>query len=278
MLADDLFAGTKKYHYRLNELCEPLKQYLGITTAAYIRIGQDGGMEWVTTNCNWAERFIEKNYFIQTPGMVHPDNIDSGFAFVSTSDDQEYKNTMLHELTHEFNSHHGFCYVEKNTHSFTLFSFATDKENDRIINNVINSVSLVKKLARNLTNQINIDFKDLQNNKIDILKLKGDVFLKQKGIVFNEQNGSHKKLQTLKNAGLINQNHPDLDLIKLTKQETNCLRIYVQDRNIKNVARELNIGVTTATDYIENIKHKFNCRNKQELLIVAEILAGLGKI
>ena len=197
MLGDDLFYGTKKYHGKFTEFCEPLKQHLGITTAAYIRIGYDSKMELICSNCKWSERFIEKNYIMQDPGIVHPDNMDSGFAFVSTSDDQEYKDTMLHEAVHEFNFYHSFCYVEKNDTNFTLFYFATGKENNGMINKIVNSSTLVKQLIGNVNKQIITEFKDLPDNKIDVFKLKGDVFSQQKGIVLNEYNKNHIKPSTI---------------------------------------------------------------------------------
>ena len=278
MLADDLFYGTKKYHKRFGELCEPLKQYLGITTGAYINTNKDGERAGVNTNYKWIERYIEESYFKQDPGMVHPDNMSSGFTFVSTSDDQEYKHTMLKDATQNFNLHHGFCYVEKTGSDFTLFYFATHKDNHKIVNKVANEAVMVRKLIRNLHQQVLSEFKDLQDNKVDIFKLKGNLFVEQKGIVFNQPEETQQKIEILKHEGLIGRNCSDLEALKLTRQEINCLRVYMDDCNLKNVARDLNIAFTTANSYIDNIKQKLNCSNKQELLKIADILAGLGKI
>lgn len=278
MLTDELFYGTKNHHKRFFELCDPIKQYLGVNTAVYLNVHQHGGVEAISSNHKWWDRFIEESYFKQDPGMVHPKNMNSGFSFVTTSDDQEYKSTMLEEAVRKFNFHHGFCYVEKNCSSFTLFYFATHKENNGLINKVINEANLVKKFVRNLHKQIRSEFKGLEDNKADLLKLKGDLFSKQKGIVFNEDQEARHRIEILKNEGFIRDSHGDLGLVELTRQEVNCLRSYMEDFNIKNVAKNLNIAVTTATSYIENIKQKLNCCSKQELLKVANILTGLGKL
>lgn len=278
MLTDELFYGTKNHHKRFFELCNPIKQYLGVTTAVYINVHQDGQMETIFSNCKWIERFIEEEYFKQDPGMVHPKNINNGFSFVTTNEDQEYKDNMLEEAIQKFNFHHGFCYVEKNGPSFFLFYFATEKENVSLINKVVNEANSVKKLIRNLNKQISSEFKDLQDNKVDLLKLKKDLFLRQKGIVFNEEEDNRRRVEILKNEGLINNHHTNVTLIDLTRQELNCLRIYMEDGNIKSIARNLDIALTTATSYIENIKQKLNCSTKQELLKVANVLAGLGKL
>ena len=65
---------------------------------------------------------------------------------------------------------------------------------------------------------------------------------------------------------------------QLSKQEINCLRIYMTDQNIKAVARELDLAVTTVATYIENIKNKLNCNMKTELLDKAVILQSLGML
>lgn len=278
MLTDELFYMTKNYHEKFFELCNPIKKYLGITTAAYLNVNQNGEMEMIASNHKWIERFIEESYFNQDPGMVHPKNMNSGFSFVTTSDDQEYKSTMLHEAIHKFDFHHGFCYVEKNGSSFSLFYFATQKENNNIINKITNEANLVKKFIRNLNKQIISEFKDFQDNKVDLIKLKSDLFFGKKGIVFNDDQENHQKMEILKEEGFIHNSYSDSDLIKLSKQEINCLRIYMEDCSIKNIAKSLNIALTTATSYIENIKQKLNCYTKQDLLKVATVLTGLGKI
>jgi DNA-binding CsgD family transcriptional regulator len=278
VLTDALFYGTKQYHKKFDELCKPLKEYLGITTGVYFNTAQDGSMTNVFTNYKWLERYIEQSYFKQDPGIVHPDNMHNGFTFVTTSNDREYRDTMLKEAVENFNFHHGFCYVEKTPANFTLFYFATDKENNKMINTIVNEAVMVRKLIRDLNKQVISELKDLQDNKVDVLKIKGDLFLEQKGIVFSEPQETQHKIRILKNEGLINGQCANLENIELTRQEVNCLRIYMEDYNIKNVARGLNISITTATSYIENIKQKLNCSNKEALLKTADILAGLGKI
>lgn len=278
MLADELFYGTKNHHKKFFELCDPMKKYFGVTTASYIHINQNGEMELIASNYKWIERFIEADYCKQDPALVHPKNMSSGFSFVTTSEDQEYKETMLEEVIHKFGFHHGFCYAEKNGSSFVVFYFATHKENNNMINKIINEANLVKKFIRNLNKNIITEFKDLQDNKVDLFKLKGDLFLEQKGIVFNENRENYHKIEILKKEGFISSNHDDLESVGLSRQEVNCLRIYMEDCNIKNVAKGLNIALTTATSYIENIKRKLNCYTKQELLKVATVLVGLGKI
>ncbi|HXH55598.1 MAG TPA: helix-turn-helix domain-containing protein [Gammaproteobacteria bacterium] len=277
MSTDALFYGTKKYHKKFDQLCEPMKQYLGITAAGYINSNQNGEIASLFSNYKWVEKYIEQNYFKQDPGMVHPDNMENGFTFVTASNDKDYKDSLLKGAI-EFNFHHGFCYVEKTSSDFTLFYFATDKANNKMVNKIVNEASMVKKLIRNLNKQVTSEFKDLQDNKVDIFKIKGDLFLKQKGIVFNEQHETQQKIQILKNEGLIGDNYFNLEVLDLTRQEINCLRVYMEDYNIKNVARNLKIALTTATSHIENIKQKLNCSNKQELLKTADILVALGKI
>lgn len=278
MLTDELFYGTKVYHKDLAELCKPLEKYFGINQAAYLNIDKNGGLVNVHTHSKWMERCMEQHYYKLDPHMVHPDNIHNGFTLVTTSKDQDYKNIMLNEAIHKFDLHHSIAYVEKNKSSCTVFSFSSHKDNYQIINNLLNEMPLFKKIIRHLNKQIIEAFPDLRENKVNFSKLKGDAFYKQIGLVFKEPKENCKKIKMLQDDGFVDDDYADLAQVKLSPQEINCLRIYMENDNTKYVAKNLNIAISTVISHIENAKQKLYCSNKQQLLEKAEFLVGLGKI
>lgn len=59
--------------------------------------------------------------------------------------------------------------------------------------------------------------------------------------------------------------------IYLTPRERDCLCALASGRTVKTVARELNLSHRTVEFYLKNLKAKFGCANKGELLaLVAE--------
>jgi DNA-binding CsgD family transcriptional regulator len=281
MLTDEFFLGTKLYQKKFIELCKPIKDYLGITHVIYVNIEKNGRMFSVCTHSNWVERFLEEQYYKLDPFMVHPDNIHNGFSFDNASLDQEFKDKLLYDAIIKFNWCNSFAYIEKTcSGGYFGFDFGTTKDNYQIINRLVNEVSIIKKFIRNIHNKlIMLAEKDLNENRMDFAKLKGDLLYSQKGLVFNEQYEHQNNIRLLKEGGLLkNDEHNFLDKIYLSPQEINCLRIYLTTGSIKKVSKELNLAVTTVTSYIENIKQKFNCNNKNDLFEKAEILESLGRI
>jgi DNA-binding CsgD family transcriptional regulator len=214
--------------------------------------------------------------------MVHPNNIHNGFSCDSSIDHKEFQDTLLYDAVVKFNWCNSFAYIEKTSSGgYFGFDFGTTKENYHIMNRLMNESKIVKKFIRQMHKRLHLLIaKDLQENAMDFYELKGDVFYSQQGIVFTPPDSNKDKMDFLKEAGLLSGNNEQYFLSNavLSPQEVNCLRIYLAIPNIKQVARDLDLAVTTATSYIENIKCKLNCTNKNDLLEKAELLESLGCI
>lgn len=281
MLSDDFFLGTKLYHKKLATLCKSLNRYLGVTHAIYVNIDKNGRLFSICTHPDWVERFLEEKYYLLDPLMVHPKNVHNGFSFDSASNDQDFKDTLLYDAVIKFDWCHSFAYMEKTIDGgYFAFDFGTTKENYKIINRLINEMQIVKKAIKGLHNRMKpLINHDLQENKMDFATLKGQEFYNQKGLVFNETSDMQNKIQLLNETGFLGSDNQNFSLnVSLSPQEINCLRSYLATHSIKEVAQDLDLAVTTVASYIENVKNKLNCNNKNKLFEMAEILASLGHI
>ncbi len=139
---------------------------------------------------------------------------------------------------------------------------------------------MVKKLIRNLNKKLIAITPDLQENRMDFAALKGAVFHTQKGLVFNEAYENQHKIQLLSDFGFVGGHNAQafLSNVLLSPQEINCLRIYLTSHNLKTVSKDMGLAITTVTSYMENIKNKLECHNKNELFEKGEILESLGRI
>lgn len=281
MLTDDFFLGTKLYSRNLIELCKPLAKYMGITHAIYVHVDKQGRMFCICTDPKWVELFLAEQYYKLDPLMVHPNNIHNGFSFDNASEHQEFKDMLLYNAVIKFNWCHSFAYIEKTAEGgYFGFDFGTTKENHQIVNRLINESHIIKKFIRTLHKKITSLIKDLSEKKMDFHLLKGDLFHSQKGLVFNEQYEQQHKIHLLQDIGFLgNSSEQDLwSKVILSPQEINCLRIYLETQSLKKVASNLNLSITTVSSYVENIKNKLNCHNKNQLFEKAEILESLGRI
>ncbi|HXH55375.1 MAG TPA: LuxR C-terminal-related transcriptional regulator [Gammaproteobacteria bacterium] len=285
MLTDDYFLGTKRYQKKFTELCKPISSYLGdITSACYININKDGTGFVIYSVEKWAERVLEKEYYKTEIGMVHPDNMHNGFSFCDASDYQEYKDGLLYDRAVNFNWTHSFSYVEKNASNdgYVGFGFGAAKENVQIANRLLNEAQTIKKFIKQLNNQLTLLISnDLKESRVDIATLKGgDLFHTQKGLVFNPQEENIKKLHLLKQAGFCSNTDTETLLTNpnLSPQEINCLRIYLMNHSITQVAETLGLAETTVSGYMENIKNKLHCTSNKQLLETGALLESLGHI
>ncbi len=281
-LSDEYFLGTKLYHKKFAELITPIANFLGITNAIYINIDKHGRMFSICDMPNWVERVLENHYYNLDPFMVHPNNIHNGFAFDKSYPDQEFEDVFLYDAVVNFKLCHSFVYTEKTSdNGYIGFGFATTKNNGAIINRLLMESLIIKKLIRDLNKKLTfIINKDLKENRMDFAHLKGSLFKTQKGLVFNPEHEHQHKIELLKEAGLLQNNDETCFLTNayFSPQEINCLKLYLTTRSIKKIARELSLAVTTVAGYIENIKCKLNCSNKNQLLEKAEVLESLGRI
>lgn len=284
MLEDDYFNGTKLYHKQLIKLMSPISKYLGVKQATYINMDKNGRCFATCTNIPMVEEVLARKGFAYNTSHVHPDNMHNGFAFDNACPNEAYRNVNLYTYITKFNWHNSFIYAEK-TNDAGYFSacFATDKENFAISNRVANESGVIKKLIRDLHKKMMLLFsKDIEQYKMDLSGLSGESFYTTKGRVYNEQTEIEKKnkIKLLQESGILSGlNDSDiLAKVQLTTQELNCLRLYYDNHTIKQVARTLNLASTTVTSYIENIKEKLNCNNKNDLFEKVEILESLGHV
>jgi DNA-binding CsgD family transcriptional regulator len=213
--------------------------------------------------------------------MVHPDNIHNGFSFDAACEEQEFQDRLLHDATTNFNFWHSFAHIEKiPTGGYIGCCFGTTKDNYAIINKLINEAHIIESLIKHLSkNLYEIIKNSLLEDSMDFASFKGEEFVTQKGLVFHEPQHNQHKIKLLTQMGLITSNTKEpFDNFKLSPQEISCLRNYLHSKSIKKISRELNLANTTVTDYIENIKNKLRCNNKNELFEKAEILKCFGYI
>lgn len=281
MLADDFFKNTALYHQQFIEICKPLKDYLGVTHAIYIYIDKQGHAFNICTHPTWVEKLLSEHYYKLDPLMVHPNNIHNGFSFDSSSENEEFKDKLLYDAVIQFNWCHSFAYIEKIPQGgYFGIDFGTAKENHKICNRLMNETIVIKKMIRDLNRTLLLMIPGLSENMIDFAALKGDIFYEQKGLVFNESQELERKIGALKDSSFAhkNLNLDFLNHVSLSAQEINCMRNYMVTHNLKEVARQLNLSVTTVYSYIENIKNKLQCHHKNELFIKGQILESLGYI
>jgi len=269
---DDLFLATKKYHKKFNAICEPLMRYFGLSGVTYFSMKNNTDLLNIHTGVKWMERCMSEHYYKQDPLMVHPDRIESGFAFYQSND--EYVNSKMNEDEIKFNFYTILAYVEKDKNSFEAFSLSAPKENTQFINKALSENKLLKQFIRYIQKHIRGDKAEMESFRMNFSLLKKDLFFSQEGLISPKPKGDKKALEALNAIGIDNS----IASVSLSKQEKACLRLYVDNLSAKQTASYLELSYNTVLSYLENIKSKLNCHYKMDLIRKAEVLEAFGEI
>ena len=180
---DKMALGSQKYHKALQYYLKPAQYRFGIDSLAYISITNDGKLINLHSNLAWLEHCIDKKYYIDDPHMLHPNNIDAGFALWSTYDNEKYTNGLLRDAIENYGLCHGFTYIEKSDDGYRVYAFATNMDNHLVHSRVLNDMENFRKYTTNLKHKISIIEQKLIKHQVDLPNLKGKAYYDQVGIL-----------------------------------------------------------------------------------------------
>ncbi|MGB4190982.1 MAG: LuxR C-terminal-related transcriptional regulator [Rickettsiales bacterium] len=245
---------------RVIEICKPLQNYFGITFFSYIRIYND--CNYLTLRNGYQE--LSQRYFeiITNPD---PDYLSS---LRSTA--QEEPNSYLWptnfsqlpcvaSLLDAYGIWHGITITYRTDNFCENFNFAFNKNTGSMNQFYVQNFSLLKKFCDHFRLQAKDLLEDSNSEKLATYKNKFDISY----IPANE-----KKLLFLNEIDYIKENHFINNrgtLIKLTKRESECVKLIMQYKTIKEIGRTLEISPRTIETHICHIKRKFNVNYKNEL-------------
>jgi DNA-binding CsgD family transcriptional regulator len=273
-ITDTLFRGTAEYNQQFHKICQPIVDFLSLTGVAFIDIKHGVQLTNLHTNVKWMERCMEQHYYMNDPCMVSPDNVVGGFAFSASYQDTSYKDGMLKDAEENFDLCSNFSYIEKGKNSFQAFGFATSANNHAFIDKVFSNFRIIKRFIRYIQHELSIKQAEIDKYTFDFASLKGNLFYQQPGILMADPEMSLKQLQALKSLGI----EQPLNTLTVSEQERKCLRLCLDGKTAKESAEILHLAHTTVVSYLENLKSKFGCCDKKDIIRVAEVLEGLGRI
>jgi LuxR family quorum-sensing system transcriptional regulator SolR len=240
----------------VNLLCSPLFKKLGINGFSYSRIFLDGSRSELWSNADaLCHTFLRKKYIADT---YTPENYQNDERYVllankiensSSEIKKKYENQLL-DQKNLFNHDNCFMIVNKNETICEYFIFYTPIGFKSAINFYFNNLNTLENFS--------MEFKD-----------KAKLFIKA---VDNEKIVKPWRVASTNNHNIILPIHySDLDVTKktcyLTKRESQIAIHIPQGRTAKEIAEILNISMRTVESHIENIKDKYLCNRKADLIV-----------
>lgn len=254
---------------RMTKVTRPLRNHLGIPFFGYHRIDFEGKYTVLTDRPDWAEFYLENEFYINDPYLKLPSEYSAGVSFFSHFGLQE-KNPMIKAWGKKVQADEGIVLIEKKSKAVEFFIFAG--------------------------NQQNHDFSKLYLNHLSLLRSFSNYFKKEmKSVLMNQQEEGYRlpisdKLDSTCQNRIDpkiedRQKEPFLASIgykaewnlarSLTQREKECLKHLLEGKSIKGIATTLSLSPRTVEYYLVNVKNKIGCWNKEELVSKAKLLSSI---
>jgi len=253
-----------KHSDKVKLLTKPIKDYLNITYFAYLRIDFDGHyVTLLNSRPDWLEFCIQTKLILLDPYLNHPKCYQSGISLWECPNAEEILKHMK-----SFNSDHGFCLIERSNEYIDFFCFGGVKSISNIKEHYINNSLPFKSFKNYFKNENKSILSQLDKQSSPLSKLIENNTCKPDCNNFPES----KKFSYLLSLGF----EAEIEKAKkLSKREKQCIKYLVDGKTAKESAALLRLSPRTVEFYLENIKNKLFCVNKQQVYSVGKLLIDL---
>ena len=260
-----------KHSNQIRKTTQPLRDHFGISYFTYHRIDETGKYTVLVDRPDWAEHYVNEKIFLNDPYLRHPKVYDSGICLMENNGTEEYKTTLLKEGKAILNMDIGVMLIQKHGGLVEFFGFAGNKRKCALDQLHLNHAPLLKSFAAYFKKALNPILTTMTEEAGSLLELKGHDFLSQAPINANIDTITVRSY--LKDLGL----KQEVKIAeKLSTRERECLKLLIEAKSAKETAALLGLSSRTIESYFENLKMKFSCWSKQEILKIARTLDEAG--
>lgn len=242
----------------ISKICQPLKTNFDFDLITYRRFYNNGQLLYLFNHPQWMSFVLEKELWITTKFQEKIKLINEIPSIHSIWDEKYLAQDKIYQALFEHNIWNGLSIYKKFEHYIETFAFATTKENTSIINFYIENMAVIERfilyfreqiqpLIRKLDSRILIPFEIHPLIKTSNIKLGIDSFFANTPI----------------NRITLNINGTDHTL---SRREIECLIPTIKGKTSKEVARILGLSPRSVEKYIDNIKEKFHCESRGQMM------------
>ena len=260
-----------KYSNQIRKTTQSLRDCFGITYFTYHRIDTNGNYTVLVDRPDWAERYVGDKIYLNDPYLRHPQVYRSGTTLLESYGSEEYKEIVMKAGKKVLNADLGVQLIQKHEECVEFFGFAGTRETSCLENLYLNHSQLLKSFAEHFKREMKPILTKMGEEPGSLQELKGADFFCGEVICPDIERTS--RLKFLKSLGM----HLEVSKAeKLSPRERECLLLLIEGKSSKESAAFLKLSSRTIEGYFENIKDKFSCWSKPEVLAIAKELQKLG--
>lgn len=289
----------------IENICKPL-ELLGITYFNHVHVDKKGGLSTIGKNPGWIERCIKEglqNAHIHMASEEEGDRFVVWDLINTPGTEKMSKLSWEYDIKHTFMITEKIDRNKDGNIEVNYYHFATDSNENSFNQIYLSNLDLLKCFIDSFKEKVqnsrelnkaydlkfvldpNSDFyliKQAQFREIERIRklvkealslpntkeirdyIENDAFNRRESLLpsleertSNEQNYNNKfDIQKI-----------DIQTkLKISNRQAECIYYLIRGKNMKQIAKALNLSPRTIEYYILNLKQKFNCRNRSELI------------
>lgn len=259
----DLHADHKLLRFRdeVAQICRPLFDNTAITYFEYARYFKDGRFLELNTNADVTLRYINERCY---PDAAEIAANTTKYIFMTSAlplpkatkgaEEKYIKNIKIFEA--ENISHRIYTNISKENY-FDVCGFGTNIDSSLALELFVNNFNFWDSFKEYF---ISIADKIIQEQYSHLIQLP---ITRPELVIDDHKLKSERKLTNIQ--GLPLKHNHIIHGTKLSKQEYATIKQLAHGKTAKEIARELSISVRTVQTYVERIKYKLSCFNKNQL-------------
>ncbi|MBT4879962.1 MAG: helix-turn-helix transcriptional regulator [Alphaproteobacteria bacterium] len=258
--ANAMNKSTWKYNCEINaqlvELCEPLFKNFGITVFSYIRFFEDGTHLQLCTNTDWLKFYLQKKFY---DNESHYRNMlekipvdDSNFVLWETLPQSQLTSSL-----YESNIWNGLSIYKRYKNYAEAFYFSSTRDSHQIIDFFVNHQALLTQYSFYFKEKAS-DFIINPPNEVITVPAKMLDF----GNLCIPKHNSENRLSFFRD---IEAHTPGVGA-QLSCREHECISHISKGKTMKETACDMGLSPRTVEQYIVNVKKKFKCKTKSEVI------------
>ena len=225
-------------------------QAFGIDYFCWQRITNSGYWSLMSNNPDWLLYSAEQQFYLHDPSLMDPKLYHNALFFAPSFKNKVFQSTFIQQAAEKFNIYDGLIIINRTWYGCEWSFLASYGQKNNIYNCYLNYLSEIKQYIAYYKQCLNKTIAAMQDNFVDISAIKKQNFYAN-ALQLPLEPASDNKKQCI-------------ETLKLTPREKDCLQLAMLGQTAKQIAKNLTISPRTVETHLENIRHRYQLKSKQE--------------
>lgn len=243
---------------KIHRICKPLEAYLGLDVFAYSHTSPCGGYYQFSnvpaeSMLPWENQTFKDNFFLK-----HPAVYEAGAYLLNAVVEKKYSGVLKFMSKNGVNLH--LRIVRKDKTGCHQFLFGTKRKEVPFNALFFDDIAVLNSFCDYFLKESKSIRKNSDSYAFSMKELMGEDF-------FDSRHYTPASVAISTRDQFLSEISPDYRLmLALSKQEKKCLAEVLVGKTAAGIASSLNLSTRTVESYINNLKRKTDCSNKEELI------------